>query len=162
LDVKEVDSQLLRLIDQNTLYNLLDEKTIFFDDSYEMIYSSLDDEVIFWTKEDLDLLQKENFFYRQIGDNEEVGVHYVFEERCYMIITSANDTYGRRKLEYLLYILLITFSVGSVLVWSSTWILVKKLLAPLDDFKSQLVEISANKLNHRIKGHTNDELGTFS
>jgi len=32
----------------------------------------------------------------------------------------------------------------------------------LDDFKSQLVEISANKLNHRIKGHTNDEFGTLA
>jgi len=102
LDVVEVNSQLLRLIDQNTLYNLLDEKTIVFDDSYNMIYSSLDDEVIFWTKNDLDLLQTENFFYRQVGDKEEVGVHYIFEERGYMIITSANDIYGRRKLEYLL------------------------------------------------------------
>ncbi|AWW00619.1 sensor histidine kinase [Arcticibacterium luteifluviistationis] len=163
LEVKEVDKQLLKLIDQNTIYKLLDEKTIVFDDASNLIYSSLDDTEIRWNQNDLDLLKKDGFFYRNENDTEVVGMYYDFEQRDYFVITSARDKYGKRKLAYLMYILLVTFFAGSILVWISTRFLIKSLLLPLENFKAQIVNISANKLNHRITGNNrNDEIETLA
>ncbi|WP_341226800.1 HAMP domain-containing sensor histidine kinase [uncultured Arcticibacterium sp.] len=163
IEVKEVDKQLLKLIDQNTIYKLLDEKTIVFDDTSNLIYSSLDDAKIQWNQNDLDLLKEKGFFYRNDNDKEVVGMFYNFEQRDYFVITSASDKYGRRKLSYLLYILLVTFFAGSILVWISTLFLIKNLLLPLENFKAQIVNISANKLNHRITGNKrNDEIETLA
>jgi two-component system, OmpR family, sensor histidine kinase ArlS len=162
LDVKEVDNQLLKLIDQNTIYKLLDEKTLVFNDDSKLIYSSLDDAKILWNANDLMLLKKEGFFYREEVEKEVVGMYYNFEERDYFVITSATDIYGRRKLTYLFYIILATFIIGSAFVWITTLFLIKNFLAPLENFKSQIVDISANKLNHRINGNNQyDEIETL-
>ncbi|MFT5885555.1 MAG: two-component system sensor histidine kinase ArlS [Arcticibacterium sp.] len=159
LDVKEVDYQLLKLIDKNTIYRLLDEKTIVFDDDFKLIYSSLDDTEIQWDNADLELLKKEGFFYRVVQEKEVVGMYYDFEQRDYFVITSATDKYGRRKLTYLFYIISATFLIGSAFVWVTTLLLIKNFLVPLENFKSQIVNISANKLNHRISSnHKYDEI----
>src|SRR5215218_4219935 len=54
LEVKEVDDQLLKIIDQNTINRLYNEKTLIFNDSMRLIYSSIDDAIIAWSAEDLD------------------------------------------------------------------------------------------------------------
>ena len=48
VEVAQVDRQLLKIIDQNSINKLYDEKTLIFDSSYQLIYSSLDDAKIKW------------------------------------------------------------------------------------------------------------------
>jgi hypothetical protein len=42
VEVNEVDRELLRLIDKNTVNRLYNEKTLVFDANYQLIYSSID------------------------------------------------------------------------------------------------------------------------
>ena len=65
IDVKEVDKTLLKIIDQNTVNKLYDEKTLIFDDKFKCLYKSLDDIKINWRIEDLVYLQKNKEFFRK-------------------------------------------------------------------------------------------------
>ncbi|MFY7756987.1 MAG: sensor histidine kinase, partial [Flavobacterium stagni] len=53
LEVKEIDNTILKLIDQNTINKLYNEKTLVFDGQYKLVYQSLDDSKIKYTKDDL-------------------------------------------------------------------------------------------------------------
>lgn len=44
--VNGIDKDLLKVIDQNTLTEMLDEKVLIFDSKNELIYSSVDDKLI--------------------------------------------------------------------------------------------------------------------
>ena len=62
IDVKEVDKNLLKIIDKNTVHKLFNEKTLIFDGKHQLIYASLDDTKIHWNKRDLHYLSKHGFF----------------------------------------------------------------------------------------------------
>src|SRR3712207_5829111 len=59
LEVQEVDEQLLKIIDRNTLNRLYNEKVLIFNDSMQLIYSSIDDANISWEAQDLKRLKQE-------------------------------------------------------------------------------------------------------
>jgi len=46
--VKEIDSYLLKVIDQNSINKLYNEKTLIFDENFKLIYSSIDDQRVDW------------------------------------------------------------------------------------------------------------------
>ena len=62
-DVKEIDYQLLKTIDRNSINKLYNEKVLVFDDKLKLIYSSIDDAVLKWTTEELVYLQKHDDFF---------------------------------------------------------------------------------------------------
>src|SRR5574343_923550 len=73
MDVEEVDKQLLKIIDQNTINTLYDEKVLIFNENFELIYSSLDDAVLTWNKSDLEYLKVNQESFKRIGDDEFYG-----------------------------------------------------------------------------------------
>jgi signal transduction histidine kinase len=150
VEVEQVDRQLLKVIDLNSINKLYNEKTLIFDSDYKLIYSSLDDIKIDWSVEDLKKLKLNKTFFRKENENEVYGFFYDTNDKDYFALVSADDSYGKRKLTYLLYILIITYLVFSVFIWLFTYKFVKKLLLPLDAFHIQLKEITEKNLNIRI------------
>src|SRR5689334_19186869 len=65
LEVKEVDNQMLKIIDRNTINRLYNEKTLIFNDSFHLIYSSIDDAVIYWSDHDLLELKNHNEIFKR-------------------------------------------------------------------------------------------------
>ena len=63
-EVKELDRALLKLIDQNTINKLYNEKTLVFDANYKLIYSSIDDASIKWNYNDLKKLKTEKTIFK--------------------------------------------------------------------------------------------------
>jgi signal transduction histidine kinase len=151
IEVEQVDRQLLKVIDQNSIHKLYDEKTLIFDANYNLIYSSLDDTKINWTINDLNHLKQHKTFFRKENENEVYGFFYDTNEKDYFALISANDSYGKRKLEYLFYILLFTYIVSTILAWYLTYTFVKYILSPIDLFHNQLKSISESNLDARIK-----------
>ena len=132
VEVQEVDYHLLRVIDRNTINKLYDEKTLIFDSALNLIYSSLDDTRVEWSAADLKSLKKEGSFFRKQGDNELYGFFYDSQQRDFFVLIAANDEVGKRKLEFLIYLLLgagVAFVSG---VWLFTFYLIKNQLSPLD------------------------------
>jgi two-component system, OmpR family, sensor histidine kinase ArlS len=151
IDVKEVDRKLLKIIDKNTVNKLYDEKTLVFNDSLDLIYSSLDDHQIHWSLSDLNYLKKNHSFFRQNGEDEVFGVYYFSQGKPYYVLISANDLRGKRKMDFLIFVMILT-SVGFLI---SSWLLiryyVKKGLKPLNLFHKRISQINESNLNTRLE-----------
>jgi two-component system, OmpR family, sensor histidine kinase ArlS len=151
IDVKEVDKHLLKTIDQNSINQLYDEKTLIFDKDYNLIYSSLDDTKITWTNADLDFLKEHKSFFKLDGENEIFGVFYDSKDEDFYALISANDNYGKRKLSFLIYLIGASYLVFTILTWILTFYLVKRELFPLYFFHKKISEINEHSLETRVK-----------
>lgn len=155
VNVKEVDDQLLKMIDQNSINKLYDEKTLVFDSHYKLIYSSIDDAKINWSIEDLKYLKKHKTFFKQQGDYEVYGVFYDTKHRDFYALISATDDYGKRKLLFLRYTLIVSYIFFTCICWVLTSLMVKKAMNPLSIFHQKIKNINENNLDTRIESKSN-------
>jgi signal transduction histidine kinase len=163
VEVKEVDYQLLKIIDKNTINRLYNEKILVFNDSLQLIYSSIDDATIHWTKEDLDYISKNKVLFKKSKEYDVLGQQYRFHNKPYYVLISAEDKYGNRKLSYLKYLLASAFLSGISLVWVLSFYLSKRSLQPLDKVRKQIQEITVKNLNTRLpETKREDEINALS
>ncbi|MDL2144286.1 HAMP domain-containing sensor histidine kinase [Flavobacterium tructae] len=155
VNVKEVDDQLLKVIDQNSINQLYDEKTLVFDSNFKLIYSSIDDAKINWSIEDLKYLRKHKTFFKQQGDYEVYGVFYDTKDRDFYALISATDDYGKRKLLFLRYTLIISYIFFTCICWVLTSFMVKKAMSPLNIFHQKIKNINENNLDTRVASKNN-------
>ncbi|MEL1241142.1 sensor histidine kinase [Flavobacterium flavipallidum] len=150
VNVKEVDDQLLKMIDQNSINKLYDEKTLVFDSNFKLIYSSIDDAKINWSIEDLKYLQKHKTFFKQQGEYEVYGVFYDTNDKDFYALISATDEFGKRKLLFLRYTLVVCYFLFTAICWILTSFMVKKAMNPLRIFHQKIKNINENNLDTRI------------
>lgn len=164
LNVKEVDNDLLKIIDKNSIHKLYDEKTLVFDENFNLIYSSLDDTKINWTTSDLELLKTEGSFFKKEGENEIYGIKHLNNEKQFYAIVSANDNYGKSKLRYLTTIVIITFLVFLLATWLFTYTLIKRQLKPLDEFHTNISQINDLHIERQLttKANSKNEIDLLS
>ena len=164
LDVKEVDNDLLKIIDQNSIHKLYDEKTLVFDETFNLIYSSLDDTKINWSINDLELLKAEGSFFKKDGENEIYGIKHLNNGKQFYAIVSANDNYGKSKLRYLTTIVIITFLVFLLATWLFTFTLIKRQLKPLDEFHENISQINDLHIERQLvtKENSKNEIDLLS
>lgn len=155
VNVKEVDDQLLKMIDQNSINKLYDEKTLVFDSHFKLIYSSIDDAKIDWSVNDLKYLKKHKTFFKQQGDYEVYGVFYDTKDRDFYALISATDDYGKRKLLFLRYTLIISYIFFTCICWVLTSLMVKKAMNPLSIFHQKIKNINENNLDTRVESKSN-------
>jgi two-component system sensor histidine kinase ArlS len=151
VEVKHVDYQLLKLIDSNTINNLYNEKILIFNDTFGLIYSSIDDAVIKWDRNLLKRVQDEDYIYMTENGYDIVGIESAYQGKVYLVLISAEDKFGNRNLVYLRYLFLAAFVIGLMLVWLLSFYLSKEALTPLDVFKGRVQNISENNLSTRIE-----------
>jgi two-component system sensor histidine kinase ArlS len=157
VNVKELDDQLLKMIDQNSINKLYDEKTLIFDSNYKLIYSSIDDAKINWSIADLQYLKKHKTFFKQQGDYEVYGVFYDTKDKDFYALISATDDYGKRKLLFLRYTLIISYIFFTCICWVLTSFMVKKAMNPLHTFHQKIKKINENNLDSRIQSKSNKD-----
>ncbi len=151
LEVQEVDENILKLIEQNTVNKLYNEKILIFDEKFNLIYSSIGGVSVEWSPDELLELKKERKIFKADKQKDVLGIFYDFEKADYYVLISAEDIYGNKKLSYLFYSLLITFLISTALVWFFTYRAVERQLYPLKKFEIQISAITANELNTRIQ-----------
>jgi len=151
VEVKQVDYQLLKLIDSNTINNLYNEKVLIFNDTFGLIYSSIDDAVINWDRKLLKRIQDEDYIYMTENEYDIVGIESQYQGKVYLVLISAEDKFGNRNLVYLKYLFFAAFVIGFLMVWILSFLLSKRALTPLDVFKSKVQDISENNLSTRIE-----------
>lgn len=163
VEVQEVDKQLLQLIDRNSIHKLYNEKTLIFNDSLQLIYSSVDDVVIHWTVDDLKKLKEKKTLFKAEGEYEVYGIYYDSQNVEYYALISAEDKYGKRKIQFLSVLLLITFLVATSLVWIVSFNFTRKLVLPLDNFQQKITNISLNNLTERLEeSNKKDEINLIA
>lgn len=150
IEVEQIDIELLQVIDRNTLNSLYNEKVIIFE-GRKVIYTSIDDIKLQY---DAGLLSQAKL-YGQIfttkGDNEFVAMHTVQNNKEYTILAEAFDKYGRRKMKFLKWVIVIVYFAGLIIGWTATYFFVKKLINPLESLKSNLQNINSASLGIRLR-----------
>ncbi|MFI0491993.1 ATP-binding protein [Flavobacterium sp.] len=154
-DVKENDRQIIKMIDQNSINQLYDEKTLIFDSNYNLIYSSIDDAKINWSVKDLKELKTNKTSFKKQGDYEVYGIFYDTKDKDFYALISANDSNGNRKLLYLRFILIISYLFFTAICWIVTSYTVKKVMSPLGSFHQKIKNINENNLDTRVEVKSN-------
>ncbi|TCJ12171.1 HAMP domain-containing protein [Flaviaesturariibacter flavus] len=150
LEVEVIDRQMLRTFDRNSINALYNEKTIVFDEGKKVIYSSIDDAVINWSKQDLDAIKARKELFRRNKGYDVLGIYYEYKGRDYYVLISAEDTYGIRKLAYLKMVLFGAFAASTVAIWLISFLLSKRTLRPLDLLRRQMQDVTSRNLTARV------------
>lgn len=159
-EIKKIDDVTLQILDRKTLNKINNEKILVFDQSYQLIYTSIDDAKINWTKTDLLKLNKKRTFFKPIDNKELLGVRFDFNKKDrYYVLILGEDKYGISKMNFLLVSLVVSFVISILFIWTFTYFLIKKSLQPLDDFQEKITTISANQLNFQLpENNSNNEI----
>ena len=163
LTVEEVDKDLLRIIDKNSVPALPQEEILVFDKDDSLAYSSVDDPMQHYPPSLLERIRREKNVQLASGDFEQVGVLYEEGEDEFISIASAYDRYGRNKLRNLRTILISGLVVGiCIIILAGRWFAAQVLL-PLAKMNYEVSKISAGNLAQRIdEGNQRDEIARLA
>jgi len=163
IKVDEIDRDLLKIIDKNTLTALVDEKVLVFDQQNKLFYSSLDDHVIHYGNDLLNRVRKEKYVETSDEENEVVGLLYELNGQNYVILASAYDKFGRSKMDNLRDILYSGLVIGILVTVLLGIFFAGNALGPVNQFISQISTITANNLRERLdERHGKDEIGQLA
>ena len=159
-EVREIDKDLLKIIDQNAINKMYDEKILIFNESNELIYSSLDDEAIPYSNKLLEQIRlTEDKYYVDEDGDEVVGVHYNEQGHDYVVLASAYDQYGISKLENLRDLIIGALLGGTLLIALSSYFYIRQIFIPIDDLNKSIKVINENNLHEFVVVKKNkDEL----
>lgn len=165
-DVSEIDSTLLKIIDRNTLTSLYNERVLMFNEDNRLIYSSIDDDSVLY---DFPLisqirLEREIKYKDPVTQFETIGLVVESNGHENVVMASAYDLYGFRKLVNLFNILVFTWIMGLGLTVLLAYLYVRNIVGrPLSNLTEQIATIGENDLTRRIEVPENqNELSTLA
>lgn len=151
IEVREIDRNILRAIDDNTIHELYEEKVLIFDSADRLIYSSIDDHKITYTKELLHQIRKEKLLEYNENNNEVVGILYNANGEDNVILASAYDRTGLDKLRKLLYILIVGVIIGLFFTGIAAYYYVREMFSPLEILNNKITYINASNLQQELE-----------
>ena len=163
VSVIEVDKNLLRIIDQNSVPALPQEEILMFDEKDSLVYSSLEMPRKMINKGLLARIRENKLLRFNDGTREIVGVFYQQDGEEIISIASAYDLYGRNKLRNLSTTLLMGLLIGILLIVLTGRVFAKQILSPLANMNTQVSKITAGNLAQRIdEGNRRDEIALLA
>lgn len=151
IEVREIDHNILRAIDDNTIHELYEEKVLVFDSADKLIYSSIDDHKITYSKELLKQIRKEKLLEYTENNNEVVGILYNANGEDNVILASAYDRTGLEKLRKLLYILIVGVIIGLFFTGIAAYYYVREMFLPLEILNNKITYINASNLQQELE-----------
>jgi len=163
IEVDEVDSALLKLIDKNTVNVLPHEDVIIFDSSYKEIYRSDDNDSEFFQPSLLSKIKSDKEYDFKKGSFEYVGIFQHARSKDYITIAKAEDLYGKSKLQYLRLILLMGLFASVLITLASGWFFSGQALKPISRVVEEVDAITGENLNQRVgEGNRKDEIAQLA
>jgi len=163
IEVKEVDSTLLNIIDKNTLNVLEDEKVVIYNDSNKPIYKSSDRITEMTEEKILNQVRRQNKIRYTQNNIEHVGMIYNFDRKDHVIIASAYDKYGFMELKNLKIILVIGLFSAFILTFLAGYFFSGRAMKPILGVIKQVNEINALRLDSRVdEGNGKDEIARLA
>lgn len=141
-EYKKKSEQLSLMLDEQDIHDFYDEKLFIYDQSKELIFSSIDDLEIRRADEILHELSPNNrWIETKGGDYDIVGVYLEFEGRAYYAISKAFDSHGYSKRDFLGKLLAALFVVFTLVVWLITRHLSNIISRPIVALSEKLSKI---------------------
>jgi len=162
-DVEDVTYDLLKKIDQASENVLPYEKVLIYDLNNKLLYSSMEIDVDEIPHDKLDLLKSEKEIRYNSGPNEVFGMHFKGRYDNFLVISSAFDKYGIRKLKFLKYLLIMAVIVAILITSALGFIFSKGALSPIANVVEQVDRITVSNLNLRVnEGNGKDEIAQLA
>lgn len=120
VDVKGANFEVDEIEDE-----LFHDETLIFNSNKKLIYSTVKDENITWDEGLLYQLDQTSEVHTQNKDQELLGTHVKIRDKVYYILVTARDRTGQLKLDFLKYLLVITYLITTVFVWIFSYNFVK-------------------------------------
>lgn len=167
VDVQEITSDLLRIIDQNSVSDLVDERVLIFDEKDQLLYSNVDDEAVPFDRALIDEVRRDKHVEHNAGRNELVGLLIPSgikgPDGDYVVLASAYDKFGRSKLANLRNTLVAAWFVGVLLTIMASGMLAGLFLKPIAAINEQVQHITVQNLKERLpEGNHKDEIARLS
>jgi signal transduction histidine kinase len=163
IDFREIEHDLLQVLDETTINNLYDEKILLFDADGKLIYSSVDDTAILFPLQILKRLQagEEEIYYTE--GSYDVLAHVIRDKgKIFYAIGKANDRYGKEKLNVLGAILLGVFLVALALGVLIAVYLSRQISNPIVKLTHDVNSRDINNLSRVVTPSTGDEIASLA
>jgi signal transduction histidine kinase len=161
LEADEISSDSLNHVQERRMEALPGEVVRIYD--AQNLASFIKDKQQYWSVKVIEeVRQKKNISFRE-GINQTVGIYYHDNQGNFVILASASDIQGRRRLSGLLRIMVVIFiMVNSALFFIGRWFAQRSLL-PIDGLIGQMKQINSNNLHLRAEeGNGKDEISALA
>ena len=162
VEVKEIDSVLLRIIDRHTLMSLPEEQILVFDSDNRLLYSNIDEDSILFDYSLLAEVREYGALQRMFPETQRelLGLRLNDSGVSYLVLASAFDRFGWRKMTNLRNTLIITWLLGLGLAVVTAYLYVRNIVGrPLSQLTQRISAIRGDNLKTRLEVPENqDEL----
>ncbi|MGN7758742.1 ATP-binding protein [Chryseobacterium sp. 22532] len=136
---------------------LLNETILIFNADKELVYSTIKDRNVIWDNALLKELDEKKIIYSEKTVPEIYAALRNINGENYYILTSAFDTNGKSKLEYLKYLLITAYVMSTLLIGFFSYYFMGQFLRPLEDLNTEISEVTAHKLTTQIPVQESDD-----
>ncbi|WP_258100837.1 sensor histidine kinase [Marinoscillum pacificum] len=167
IEVEEVDALLLKKIESANTFKLPGERLTIYDFNNEEIFTTdSEDSIIVDIDRFNDIRINGDVQWKQ-GEIEVLGILYTDQFDRFVVISSGQDTFGYRKLDYLSNVLALVFVLAVFLIAIAARIYAGKALKPFAQVIEEVGQIGVDNLSQRLdEGKGKDEIarlrGTFN
>jgi len=163
IQVDEIDENLLNIIERDNPVSLAEEQIFIYNFRDSLIYSSGKE---YGSEPDADLLDRvrlENNIHLEIEKRESEAFLFTDRYDRFVVIVSAMDIYGRRKLQNLGRVLLGVMAIGMITFFLVGRIYAERALNPIKQLVSEISEVSIANLDRRAnEGNGQDEIAQLA
>jgi len=161
--VKEVDYNLMKIIDKNSINAFSNQRVLIFDIKDSIVYNSSDGDYLGISKNQLNKIRQLKEVRFHDGEKDAIGFLFTNNNDQYIVISSAIDNYGIKKLNNLKWIILIGFLISIGLTVYSGSIYANRALKPMSDVVRQVDKITISNLDMRVtEGNGTDEIAQLA
>ncbi|MBN9297899.1 MAG: HAMP domain-containing protein [Filimonas sp.] len=149
--IQDLDVKTLHEIDRYSPGNLIEVNTVIIDKTYHVVFANPESLQYKIDYNLINTIRSKGEYYFSQDDREVVGIYFPDERHECFVITSANDRYGKRRLERLQLISGFVVLGAFVLTCIAALIFVKQITKPLTRLGNQMQRINENNLTERVK-----------
>lgn len=167
IEIDEVSYDLLKIIDKNTV-SLSNRRIVIYNAQNQKVYDDNDTLIngnssIDHTDAFLEIIRAKKEIKYQDGLKEVLALEYDGKKNHFVVIASALDIYGLRKLKNLKLILIGGLFACAIATTLAGWIYSGRMLRPIAEVVREVDKITVLNLNKRVnEGNGKDEIAQLS
>ncbi|MGR3809317.1 sensor histidine kinase [Jiulongibacter sp. NS-SX5] len=160
----QIDRQLLKVIDKNTLTTLYPAQVLVFNDSNQVAYYNYEADTVYYSPELLDRIRQNRYVETAFSAKEVVGTMYQDTlQQNYVVLAQAEDVYGKQKLENIKDTMIVGYLGAVGLTVLLGFFFAGSSLKPISKINEEITQITANDLQRKLDtGNNKDEIATLA
>lgn len=161
LEADEISADSLNRVRERYLKSLPGEVIRLYDSRNAAAF--IHDEEQHWDHKTIETVRKRGYLEYTDGDDQVVGIYYIDNQGNFVILASASDTEGTRRLDEMLQTMIVVFVIVGVLLYFVSRLFATQALSPINDLVKQMQLIKASHLNVRVnEGNGKDEISELA